>query len=106
MNLDYTMIVKKMRDESGDYYFGYFLELEGCQSDGESYEELLKNLEEAKQGWLESKLEYGDSIPEPFNEFSGKINIRMPKSLHQKLTIEAKIEGISLNQYMLYKLSK
>ena len=38
-------------------------------------------------------------------KYSGRILLRMPKSLHEKLVIEAKQEGVSLNQYMLYKLS-
>ena len=39
------------------------------------------------------------------NKFSGKFLVRIPKSLHYKLTIEAEKEGVSLNQYVLYKLS-
>lgn len=39
-------------------------------------------------------------------QYSGKISLRVPKSLHKDLTESAKIEGVSLNQYALYKLSK
>ena len=39
-------------------------------------------------------------------EYSGKISLRVPKSLHRDLTQGAKSEGISLNQYILYKLAK
>ena len=39
-------------------------------------------------------------------DYSGKLVIRIPRSLHKELKDEAKIEGVSLNQYMLYKLSK
>lgn len=38
-------------------------------------------------------------------DFSGKLMIRIPKSLHYHLTTQAKDEGVSLNQYILYKLS-
>lgn len=38
-------------------------------------------------------------------EKSGKIALRIPKSLHQELANAAKEEGVSLNQYCLYKLS-
>jgi len=38
--------------------------------------------------------------------FSGKISLRVPKSLHQELTKGAMDEGISLNQFILYKLAK
>ncbi|CAJ1001051.1 type II toxin-antitoxin system HicB family antitoxin [Brevibacillus aydinogluensis] len=106
LSLPYTLVIKPMDDESGRYYYGTYLELDGCQSHGETVEELLRNLEEAKRGWLEVKLEHGDPIPEPQEEYSGKINLRMPKSLHRQLAVEAQLEGVSLNQYMLYKLSK
>ena len=40
------------------------------------------------------------------NGYSGKLSIRIPKSLHKQLNDFAKAENISLNQYILYKLSK
>lgn len=108
MNLPYNFVVQHVKDDHDDYYFGKVLELDGCQSDGETVEELYKNLQEAMEGWLETKLEFGDPIPEPVTQsnYSGKFVVRVPKSLHQKLSMEAEKEGISLNQYALYKLSK
>ncbi len=106
MALPYTLVIKEMNDESGKYFYGTYAELEGCQSTGDSVAELLENLEEARSGWLAVKLEFGDPIPEPKEDFSGKILLRLPKSLHKQLAMKADIEGISLNQYMLYKLSK
>ena len=38
--------------------------------------------------------------------YSGKISLRVPKSLHKELVESAKKEGISLNQFILYKLAK
>lgn len=40
------------------------------------------------------------------DEYSGKLVLRIPRSLHKKLKSEAEVEGVSLNQYMLYKLAK
>lgn len=39
-------------------------------------------------------------------DYSGRLNIRIPKSLHQKLSRQAKDDGVSLNQYILYKLAQ
>ena len=51
-----------------------------------------------------------DAIPlEDFkaaHEYSGRINLRIPKTLHKALAMEAKENGVSLNQYMVYKLSR
>ncbi|NMA11666.1 MAG: toxin-antitoxin system HicB family antitoxin [Chloroflexi bacterium] len=38
-------------------------------------------------------------------EFSGKLNVRIPKNLHRDLSLEAKTQGVSLNQYIAYVLA-
>lgn len=108
MKLPYTRIIQEMNDESGHYYYGKILELDGCQSSADTVNELYESLNETMEGYLEIKLEKGHDIPLPLveNEYSGKFVVRLPKSLHQRLALEAEKEGISLNQYALYKLAK
>ncbi len=38
-------------------------------------------------------------------EYSGKFNVRVPKSLHAALASEAEAEGVSLNQLVAAKLA-
>lgn len=38
--------------------------------------------------------------------YSGRLVLRIPRSLHKALKEAAETEGVSLNQYMLYKLSR
>lgn len=108
MELPYNYIVQPIKDESGSYYYAKVLELDGCQSTGETFEEAYEKLREAMEFWIETKLEGGFEVPLPVGDenYSGKFIVRIPKSLHYKLAIEAQQEGISLNQYALYKLSK
>lgn len=107
MKLPYNYVIQPIKDESGEYYYARVLEFDGCQSTGESFEEAFENLKDAMKGWIEAKLEGGFSVPLPVGceNFSGKFIVRIPKSLHYKLAIEAQREGVSLNQYALYKLS-
>ena len=107
MKLPYTRLVQEMNDESGHYYYGRILELDGCQSTGETLEELYESLNEAMEGYLEAKIENNLPIPEPecTETYSGKFNVRLPKTLHQRLALQAKKEGVSLNQLVLYKLA-
>jgi len=107
LNLPYNIIIRHVVDESGTYYFAKVQELSGCISDGESVEEAFNNIYDAMEGWIETKLEAGFSIPMPLDteKYSGKFVVRIPKSLHARLSIEAEQEGISLNQYALYKLA-
>ncbi|MCL1820501.1 MAG: type II toxin-antitoxin system HicB family antitoxin [Oscillospiraceae bacterium] len=39
-------------------------------------------------------------------ECSGKLSVRIPKDLHHTLIENAKQNGVSLNQFILYKLAK
>lgn len=108
MELPYNYMIQKIKDESGEYYYARVLELDGCQSDGDTFDEAYENLRIAMEGYIETKLENGFDVPLPQNaeSYSGKFVVRIPKSLHQSLAIEAEREGVSLNQYALYKLSK
>ena len=107
MKLSYTRMVQEKNDESGHYFYGYILELDGCQSTGNTLDELYENLNEAMEGYLEVKLENNLPIPIPkdTDDYSGKFVVRIPKTLHKRLSIEADKEGVSLNQLALYKLS-
>jgi predicted RNase H-like HicB family nuclease len=107
LELPYNIVVRHISDESGSYYFATVLELDGCMSDGETYEEAFANIQEAMTGWIETKLANGFAVPLPLNakKYSGKFVLRLPKTLHARIAMEAQKEGVSLNQYALYKLS-
>ena len=107
MKLPYTRLVQEMNDESGHYFYGRILELDGCQSTGDTLEELYQSLNEAMEGYLEVRQENNMPIPVPetADKYSGRFVVRLPKSLHQRLAIEAEKEGVSLNQLALYKLA-
>jgi antitoxin HicB len=91
---------------------GYFIQIKdlpGCYSQGETVEESLKNIEEARKLWIESMYEDGNEIPLPGTtkkQYSGKFNVRVPKSLHRKLDEMAEKEGVSLNHYLVSTLSR
>lgn len=83
-------------------------ELPGCISQGETREEALAMIEDAKIAWLQVAMESGHEIPEPVQKdenFSGKFVLRIPKSLHRDLVKRAKDENASLNQLVTYLLS-
>lgn len=107
MKMPYTRLVQEMNDESGHYFYGRILELDGCQSTSDTLDGLYQSLNEAMEGYIEVKLENNLSVPIPevTEKYSGKFVVRIPKSLHQRLAIEAQKEGVSLNQLALYKLA-
>jgi predicted RNase H-like HicB family nuclease len=107
LGLPYHIVIQHITDESGAYYFAQVQEFDGCMSHGDTYEEAFQNIREAMKGWIETKLANGFSVPKPAGEsrYSGKFVLRLPKTLHARLVIESEKEGVSLNQYILYRLS-
>ena len=85
-----------------------FPELPGCLTCGDTLEEAVRNAADCKKEWLIAEMEEGISIPEPVSEeeYSGQFKLRIPKSLHKSLAEHSKAEGISMNQYCLYLLTK
>lgn len=82
-------------------------DLPGCITQGETMEEAISLINEAKTLWLETAIDKSISINEPkqLDEYSGKFLLRMPKSLHARLAGQAVNEGVSLNQYLVSLLS-
>ncbi|MCK4526869.1 type II toxin-antitoxin system HicB family antitoxin, partial [candidate division WOR-3 bacterium] len=62
MGLPYTI---KITPEEVGGYFVEIEEFEGCMSQGETIEEVMKNIKEAQEGWLEVAIEEGLEIPLP-----------------------------------------
>ena len=83
-------------------------ELPGCITQGETFEEVMEMIEDAKRTWIEAAIENNILIPEPFElrKFSGKFVVRVPKSLHKKLVETAEKEGVSLNSLVVKLLSE
>jgi len=54
-------VVFEPAEEGG--YTVYVPSLPGCISEGDAYEEALKNIKEAIKGWIEVSKQFGDEIP-------------------------------------------
>lgn len=105
MKLPYQMNITPDLEEGG--YIISFTELPGCITYGDTLEEALSLVDDCKRNWFEGCIESNYKIPEPevFNKYSGQFRLRIPPKLHKKLALEAKGQGISLNQYCMYILA-
>lgn len=106
MNLPYRIEIVPDIEEGG--FAGLYPELPGCITVGETIEELMENLLDAKEAWLLAEIEDGHQIPEPdsLEKYSGQFKLRLPKSLHKQLVEQSRREGTSMNQYCVYLLAK
>lgn len=111
-NLDYYMSlpyrIEIIKEQEEDGYVLHCPELSGCVTCGETIQEGLEMLEDAKKCWFTACLEDGVPIPEParLEDYSGQFKLRLPKSLHKQLAQRSSEEGVSMNQYCVYLLSK
>ena len=106
MAMSYRMEIVEDKDEGG--YVVSYPDLPGCISCGKTVESAMTNALDAKKAWLEAALEDGLEIQEPDSlaDYSGQFKLRIPRSLHRTLAEHSKREGISMNQYCVYLLSK
>ena len=97
-----------VRDDAEGGFVASYPDLPGCITCGETEEEAVKNALDAKKVWLEAALEDGLAIPAPdsLEAYSGQFKLRLPRSLHRSLAEHSQREGISMNQYCVYLLSK
>lgn len=104
--LPYRMEIVEDRDEGG--FTVSFPDLPGCITCGETVETAVANAQDAKRAWIAAALEDGVEIPEPDSlaDYSGQFKLRIPRSLHRALAQHSRQEGISMNQYCLYLLSR
>ena len=75
----YTLTIESHPDEGG--YLAYFPALPGCHTWGGTYEEAVKNAEEALIGYLEALQKNGEEIPEedrPSGEVSLGVVVNLP----------------------------
>jgi predicted RNase H-like HicB family nuclease len=69
--LSYKVILEPA-EEGG--YTVYAPSLHGCISEGDTYEEALKNIREAIEGWIDVSKEFGDEIP-PSDVIIGTVQV-------------------------------
>ena len=102
--LDLAYAISLARAEDGRWV-ATVDELPGCEARGGTPEEAARQLQIAMGEWIAEALDAGKSIPTPRPELSGKLLVRMPKTLHADLARIAAREQVSLNQFITGVLS-
>ena len=106
MSMSYKMEIIEDQDEGG--FVISYPDLPGCITCGETIESAMQNAKDAKREWIRVALEEGIEIYEPdsLENYSGQFKLRIRRSLHRSLAEHSQREGISMNQYCVYLLSK
>ncbi|NLC65271.1 MAG: type II toxin-antitoxin system HicB family antitoxin [Erysipelothrix sp.] len=103
--LDYDVEIKRMDTTDGVRWVAYYPSLKGVMGGGKTPEEALKVLGKEAVEMVEFMREERDLIPESdevidLNAYSGRITLRMSKSMHRMVVETAKREGVSANAWI------
>jgi antitoxin HicB len=108
LELPYHVSLVRGEDERGKSGWSASVdELPDCTAAGKSPEEAVQRLRKAMEIWISDALQRNEEIPEPrsTSTASGRLLVRMPRTLHAQLARAAEQEGVSLNQFITGALS-
>lgn len=100
----YTIMIRREKIDDEFYYVGRVAELPNITAFEATYAEAHTIVVDAIQTFKTIADETGVKFPLPYpalsEEFSGRITLRVPKSLHAKVSFFAAQENVSINQYL------
>ncbi|GMQ56102.1 hypothetical protein AN1V17_04940 [Vallitalea sediminicola] len=99
---DFKVEITKLSQEDGGGYIAKIPQL-GCIGDGDTQATAIQDVLSVAEEFIILANENGDKIPSPDlysdkENFSGKLSLRLPKYLHQKIAELSKEENCSINQ--------
>lgn len=95
----YPFEIRPLLAEEGGGFLISFTDFSECIADGETIEEAIQNGSDALQETIAALESMNLAVPEPGSggSYSGKFIQRVPKSIHARLVMRAKQEGVSMN---------
>ncbi|MCC6476092.1 toxin-antitoxin system HicB family antitoxin [bacterium] len=107
----YPVELKKRSEDDGGGFEACYPHLGriSFSAHGKTQAEALKKLASVAESMLEEFRKQGLALPDPPSEpnyyFSGRFVVRLPQSLHARLSRESEQQGVSLNSYVVSILS-
>jgi antitoxin HicB len=103
----YPIVLAHSSNGDGPRWTATVEELPGCEAHGATPEGAAAAVREAVEQWLQAARAEGREVPPPgaAAAHSGKLLVRMPRSLHAELVRTSEREGTSLNAYIVAALS-
>lgn len=105
---NYTITVRKGNFDGMTCYEARVAELPDVAEYGDSFEEAYSLAVDTIEMTAEMLPRQGKEMPKPLipaSDFSGRVTLRVPKTLHRALAQAADWEGVSLNQHIVNVLN-
>ena len=103
----YAMVLSRTENGDGPAWTATVEELPGCEAHGPTPARAAAAVADAVERWVRAAEAEGREVPPPgaAAAHSGKLLVRMPRSLHAELVRASDREGTSLNAYIVAALS-
>jgi predicted HicB family RNase H-like nuclease len=103
----YAILLSHAANGEGPAWRATVEQLPGCEASGETPERAVAQVGEAVERWVGAAKAEGREVPPPRTapSYSGRLLVRMPRTLHAELSRAADREGTSLNAYIIGALS-
>lgn len=103
----YAMVLSCAENGDGADWTATVEELPGCEAHGPTPERAAAAVADAVERWVRQAEAEGREVPPPgaAAAHSGKLLVRMPRSLHAELVRASEREGTSLNAYIVAALA-
>jgi predicted HicB family RNase H-like nuclease len=105
---EYTISIRRGHFEGEDCFEARVQELPDVAEYADSYEEAYQLALDTIQTTADVFAEQGKRMPAPImptEDYSGRVTLRLPKSLHRALALKSEYEGVSLNHLLVSVLS-
>lgn len=100
-------VIEVVQDEDG--WAATFSELPGLVAVADTWDELQQKIQDAKWSYFEAALEADLPIAEPGEggePASGRVLLRLPKSLHRQAARAAARDAVSVNTFLVSAIAK
>jgi predicted HicB family RNase H-like nuclease len=104
----YAITVRRVSIEGEEFWRATVRELPDVAEFAETREEAIDLALDSIETLKQAAKEEGKEFPEPLEEeeeYSGRVTLRLPKSLHREIAMQAQLEDVSLNTYIVTALA-
>jgi len=93
--------------EEDNLHIARCLEFPSLAAHGRTVGAALREIEKVVEESIKWMKEENEEIPEPFGlkKYKGNLTLRVPAEVHRRLAIKSAEEGVSVNKYILSKIS-
>jgi len=107
----YSIVVTKVHEDDEDLFFAYVKEIPDISSYSAEYQEAYEDCIDSLTVLYSDAMDHGKAFPQPYkapspSAPSGRVTLRMSRSMHADIARYAEEDGVSLNHWIVEAISQ